>query len=428
MKTVIYQVLTRLWGEGRFSSFDRSVLTGLKASGVDCIWFTGIPRHASGKDFVKGDPGCPYAVTDWYDVNPYLADDPASRLEEFRALVGRCHDVGLTVCMDYIPNHVARDYSGRLPHHDWCDADWTDTLKVDWSAPETVGEMSSILLYWCSFGVDAFRCDMVELVPSALLGEVIANVKGQYPATKFIAEVYGLDNYGRYIDEAGFDLLYDKSGVYDILRAVRTSSMSAENLTWNWQRLGDRQPAMLNFLENHDEQRVTWWAGDPYWAGTAFSMLYNTASYMLYFGEEIGELAPEGAEGRTSIFDMKRSKSLAKLQALYSGDGRLTSREKAVFKRFSSLLKLAHEKAFKAGEVWDLCYLQDACCGFDRQRQFAFMRYLPDGEEVYVVFCNFSDAAATVELQFPDELAHICPKKKLRMSAAAMDFSAVRLQ
>ena len=86
MKQIIYQVLPRLWGNGKFSSFDAEVLSAWKDLGADYIWYTGLIRHASrftGDKVVKGDAGSPYAITDYYDVNPYLADDESRRMEEF---------------------------------------------------------------------------------------------------------------------------------------------------------------------------------------------------------------------------------------------------------------------------------------------------------------------------------------------------------
>ena len=252
MKKIIYQTLPRLWGKGRFSDWDEASLRHLHTLGVDYVWYTGVPRHATGQDFVKGDPGSPYAVTDWRDVNPYLADDPERRMEEFDALVARTHAAGFKVLIDYIPNHVAPDYRGGIVHHDYCDGDWTDTRKNDWSAEATRAEMLEILRFWASRGVDGFRCDMVELVPAEGLKALISAVKADFPDLIFVAEVYGKDNYRRYLEDVGFDLLYDKSGLYDTLRAVCCSGATARGITWNWQWLGDMQPRMLNFLENHD--------------------------------------------------------------------------------------------------------------------------------------------------------------------------------
>ena len=109
-KKIIYQTLPRLWGKGRFSDWDEASFKHLHSLGVDYVWYTGVPRHATGKDFVKGNPGSPYAISDWRDVNPYLADDPERRMEEFDALLARTHAAGFKVLIDYIPNHVAPDY------------------------------------------------------------------------------------------------------------------------------------------------------------------------------------------------------------------------------------------------------------------------------------------------------------------------------
>ena len=85
------------------SCCDKETLEYLRSLGVDYVWYTGIPRHATGKPFVKGDPGSPYAISDWMDVNPYLACDPAERMAEFSSLVGRTHAAGLKLLVDYVP-------------------------------------------------------------------------------------------------------------------------------------------------------------------------------------------------------------------------------------------------------------------------------------------------------------------------------------
>jgi len=137
-KPVIYQVFTRLFGNrnstnkpwgsleengvGKFSDFTDEALEGIREFGVSHIWYTGIPHHAvihdytefgisnDDPDVVKGRAGSPYAVKDYYNVNPDLAEDPAKRLQEFSALVDRTHQHGMKVIIDIVPNHVARHY------------------------------------------------------------------------------------------------------------------------------------------------------------------------------------------------------------------------------------------------------------------------------------------------------------------------------
>ncbi len=140
-KEVVYQVFTRLFGNintnnkpwgtieengvGKFSDFTEEALKEIKDLGITHIWYTGVPHHAlitdytsydisnDDPDIVKGRAGSPYAVKDYYNVNPDLADDPGQRLEEFKALVARTHKIGLKVLIDIVPNHVARHYDGK---------------------------------------------------------------------------------------------------------------------------------------------------------------------------------------------------------------------------------------------------------------------------------------------------------------------------
>ena len=410
-KSIIYQALPRLWGKGHFSDWDAAEFGYLRSLGVDYLWLTGVPRHATGQDFVKGDPGSPYAVTDWTDVNPYLADDPERRMEEFDALLQRAHAAGLRVLIDYIPNHVAPDYAGPIRHFDWCDGDWTDTRKNDWSAPETRAAMLDILRFWAARGVDGFRCDMVELVPPDALGALISAVKADYPALLFVAEAYQKDNYRRYLDEVGFDLLYDKSGMYDTLRAVCCAGATARGLTWNWQWLGGMQPRMLNFLENHDEQRLASpeFLGDARrgLAPLACSLLFNTASFMLYFGQETGEDGRDGACGRTSIFNWCDPPALRALWRSLHGLQPLDPPAAELLARYRELLSYAKLPAFAEGGSWDLGYCNEAAPGFDPDRHFAFVRY--DAGQAWLVACNFSGTPAGMDLVLPAELRAACP-------------------
>ncbi|MEZ9059065.1 alpha-amylase family protein [Vibrio pelagius] len=140
-KHTIYQVFTRLFGNqntnnkpwgaieengvGKFSDFTDKALSEIKDLGITHIWYTGVPHHAVINDYqevgitqdhpsvVKGRAGSPYAVKDYYSVNPDLADNPEKRLEEFEALIKRSHDNGLQVIIDIVPNHVARQYRGN---------------------------------------------------------------------------------------------------------------------------------------------------------------------------------------------------------------------------------------------------------------------------------------------------------------------------
>ena len=135
---IIYQLLPRLFGNtnttnkfygsieengcGKFNDISDKALGEIKNLGITHVFYTGVIEHATmtdhskfgiktdDPDVVKGRAGSPYAIKDYYDVDPDLAVDPNKRMPEFDALIKRTHDAGLKVIIDFVPNHVARTY------------------------------------------------------------------------------------------------------------------------------------------------------------------------------------------------------------------------------------------------------------------------------------------------------------------------------
>lgn len=101
-------------GCGRFVDINERALKAIVDLGVTHVWYTGVIRHATAQynnpAITKGKAGSPYAITDYYDVDPDLAKNESKRMEEFEALVKRTHDAGLGVIIDFVPNHVSREY------------------------------------------------------------------------------------------------------------------------------------------------------------------------------------------------------------------------------------------------------------------------------------------------------------------------------
>ncbi|TDD95254.1 alpha-amylase family protein [Flavobacterium cellulosilyticum] len=160
-KIVVYQVFTRLFGNknttnkpwgtieengvGKFNDFTDKALKEIKDLGVTFIWYTGVPHHALVQDYtsigisnddpevVKGRAGSPYAVKDYYNVNPDLAVHPANRLQEFESLIARTHKAGMKVIIDIVPNHIARKYEGKSNPKDIHDFGADDDVSVEYS-------------------------------------------------------------------------------------------------------------------------------------------------------------------------------------------------------------------------------------------------------------------------------------------------------
>lgn len=479
-KAIIYQVLPRLWntsgkgalkvggslvenGSGHFSSIDEKVLGYLRNTlHVSHVWYTGIIRHAGGENaWVKGKAGSPYAIEDYFDVNPYLADNEDARMDEFKLLIKRTHAAGMKVVIDFIPNHLARTCSAffgkdddvtvhwkpendfyyypgeqlRLPiESDYkeypakasgnaftpapSETDWYDTVRLNYCDYHTAtwDKMLEVLLFWCGLGVDAFRCDMVELVPRQAISFLISEVKKQYPDTQFIAEVYDKSSYSYYAYEAGFDALYDKCGLYDTLFSIVRYNADAagysgtDGITASWQFLGNLQPYMLNFLENHDELRIA----SDFFAGSAknsfaalyVSLLLNTSPFMMYFGQEVGERGMDaegfsGLNGRTTIFDWWCPKSIKDLDAyIHSGKG-LDQEESALLNRYSELLAYSQEEIIRLGATYDLQYCNAGSEGYDSTRYFAFLRAYEG--IIHLIVANFSATDADITVHIPAE-------------------------
>ena len=539
-KSIIYQIFPRYWGDragkqkkggtldengcGKFSNIDRESLDYFKSLGVTHLWLTGIVRHATGEstggctasspDWVKGRAGSPYAITDYYDVNPYLADVPEKRMEEFKDLLKRVHNAGLKVIIDFVPNHVARDYTSFTALHPaptgmpslgsdddksvhWREEndffyypgtelklpvksqtykelpalasgnaytaepavnDWYDTVKINYCDTHTGtwDKMLDIVRFWAGMGVDGFRCDMVELVPADFFTWLIREIHKQYPEIVFIAEVYQKELYSKYIREVGFDLLYDKSGMYDTIRAIVQKNtddsgvpveawQSTRKITWNWQSLGDLQPYMLNFLENHDEQRF---ASDFFgkdarnvFAALYASLYFNRASFMIYSGQEVGERGMyqegfSGKDGRSTIFDWYTSDKVRKLWRYIHGDMKaLDRKDVALLERYrSALTQATGNRAVISGSTYDLCYCNLSSDGFCVDRHFAFLRDC--GDDTVLVACNFSNVDAEMELSIPEhafqwlelnETETLNHNKPIHLKVPAMDATVVKL-
>lgn len=505
MKPVIYQLLPRLFsnlcenpvacgtieqnGCGKFSGVSSSALRAIKSLGATHVWLTGVIEHAHCPDYsaygitphnphvIKGQAGSPYAITDYYDVDPDLADDPARRMEEFEALVERIHRQGMKVIIDFVPNHVGREYHsdaaprgvrdlGRddnngvafLPDNNFyylpgtrfqpsnvflgdyveeparasgndCFTpspdrnDWYETVKLNYGidyltntgvhydpVPSTWSKMLHILKYWTRKGVDGFRCDMAHMVPIEFWSWAIAQVKKVNRKVVFIAEIYDVNLYRPYIFQGGFDYLYDKVNLYDTLRAIQCHGVPASAITGCWQRVDGIEDHMLNFLENHDEQRYAsdFYAGRPdtVLPSLAVSALIGKGAEMIYFGQELGERGMDaegfsGRDGRTTIFDYW---SLETMRAWLKGgkpsSAGLTPEQIRLRNLYRQVLNLCNDSpAIAEGSFFDLMYVNLDNPSLNPSKIYAFLRHHDD--ETLLIAVNFAGEEASVNINIP---------------------------
>ena len=506
-KPVIYQIFTRLFtntreecvpfgsieqnGAGKMNDINPYVLSKIKELGITHIWYTGIIEHATATDYsrfgirpdnchvVKGRAGSPYAIKDYYDVDPDIAVDVPRRMQEFEALVERTHQAGMKVIIDFVPNHVARQYGSdakpagvddlgadddptmqfspsnnfyyitrqqfsprgvylgegdeayrefpaKATGNDCFSAfpdrnDWYETVKLNYGVdygdgsrhfdpiPSTWMKMLHILRFWCAKGIDGFRCDMAHMVPVNFWKWALPQVKSKYPNVIFIAEIYDVNLYRDYIYNGHFDYLYDKVNLYDTLRAIQCQNVSAACITSCWQTVDGIADRMLNFLENHDEQRFASWqyAGDAALVlpSLVVSATISRGPMMIYAGQELGEKAIDaegfsGRDGRTSIFDYW---SVPTLRRWYN-NGKCDSERLSAFEvelrgKYQKILTLCNsEPAISQGGFFDLMYVNYQ--NVNPHHQFAYLRH-HKGETILIVV-NFGGYKCHIDLCVPD--------------------------
>jgi len=553
MRPIIYQTLPRLYGAvskenvrngsidqngcGKMNDYTTKALKHIRGLGFNYIWYTGLIEHATKTNYsrygikadnpavVKGNAGSPYAIKDYYDIDPDLAVEVPKRMKEFEALVARTHHAGLKMIIDFVPNHVARqygsdakpmgvsdlgenddretafstqnnfyylpgqhldisdiagedasydEYPARVTGNDCYSArpsknDWYETVKLNYGInpsthhldvtiaeqlnatvptdgirgyghlgnpqlpslggvgggrilftyPNTWSKMLDILRFWASKGIDGFRCDMAEMVPVEFWEWAIPQIKSEHKNIIFIAEVYNPNEYRNYIYRGHFDYLYDKVGMYDTLRSV-VGGASASLITQCWQSIDDIQQHMLNFLENHDEQRIAspFFASEPRKAYPALlvSALMRTNPFMVYQGQALGidgmeDAGFSGSDGRTTIFDYWSTDAFRRWRNEDRFDGlQLRDRERESVGYYTRVLHIAAtERAITEGQTFDLMYANYENQAMDTNRLFAFLRKYK--EETILVVANFADTEMWADVRIP---AHAVEYLQLR--------------
>jgi glycosidase len=304
--------------------------------------------------------------------------------------------------------------------------DWFETVKLNYGVdiqngnktyfdpiPDTWIKMKDILTYWANKKVDAFRCDMAEMVPVEFWHWVIPKIKEVNPEIIFIAEIYNLDQYRNYIQTGGFDYLYDKVLLYDTLRAMINGERSSADIPQIQKRLRGINHNMLHFLENHDEQRVAsrFFANDPWKAVPAMviSAVIDQGPVMIYFGQEVGEPGNgaegfSGDDGRTTHFDYWGVPEHQKWMNNGAFDGGLLTAEQKQLRQFYvDLLSLASKNvALTQGNYIDITEQNITAGNFDR-KVHAFLRF--SGAERLLVVTSFNDSDQEVKIQIPREAA-----------------------
>ena len=340
MKPIIYQLLPRTFanynetrrhagtlqenGSGTMNAITSRALRAIRDLGATHVWYTGVIRHATAQyntpEIVKGKAGSPYAITDYYDIDPDICEDKRRRMQEFLELVERSHQAKLDVIIDFVPNHVAREYHsackpkgvedlGEKDNPAWAFSprnnfyylnepfspqfdvaeyeenparatgndcfsahpskqDWYETIKLNYGVfYQGNGEQQFDPIpntWYKMLHILLFWSSKGVNGFRCDMAEMVPQAFWAWVIPQ-VKEQYPnmlfiaeVYNPNLYRDylAAGFDYLYDKVGMYDYLRGVTSKNWPAEGITEQWQYVDDIRHHMLYFLENHDEQRI----------------------------------------------------------------------------------------------------------------------------------------------------------------------------
>ena len=292
---VVYEIFPRAFSpQGNFDGITAR-LDDLKDLGVDILWL--MPIHPIGHEKKKGTIGSPYAVRDYYGINPDYGT-----AADLHRLISEAHHRGMKVIIDIVANHTSwdsvmmkwpdfyeHDATGKItyPH------DWYDVAKLNYQNPKLREYMKKMLVYWIrDFDLDGFRCDVAEDVPTDFWENARAELDKIKPDIVMLAEGHKAELLLKAFD---FDYSWP---LHSALTNVLQGRGSAADLRSEWEkefREWPRGSVHLRFSDNHDERRAIARFGEPGALAASALMLTLDGVPLLYNGMEVGDTAESGA-------------------------------------------------------------------------------------------------------------------------------------
>jgi len=374
---VIYEVYLRSFSkEGSFKALERR-LPELKDLGVTVVWL--MPIHPVGDLNRKGRLGSPYSVQDYYAINPEFGT-----LEEFKSLVEATHALGMKIIIDLVANHTSWDSKLVMEHSDWFttdsegaivspNPDWTDVADLNYDHHELRKYMIEMMKYWVQdVGIDGFRCDVAELVPTDFWSRARKELDKIKPVI-MLSEGTLPEHH-----EEAFDLTYSWS-VYDVLGKIIKGSTPVSALDDILQSESYRFPKSslrLRFNTNHDKNAYDAPAVVKYTRQGAKATALLAFSFpgvpLIYNGEEVGNDKKLDLFDKVAI-DWRKSPDF---REFYRKLGMLRAKHAGL--RRGQYVKLQNTDSVKV-------------CSFARQYEKSYV----------VIVINFNQSPKSVEVSVP---------------------------
>jgi len=290
---VLYEVYLRSFStEGTIKALEKRI-PELKKLGVTVIWL--MPIHPVGKINRKGTLGSPYSVQDYYGINSEFGT-----LDDFKSLVNAVHQQGLKIIIDLVANHTAWDNPMLTEHPEWYthdasgkiispNQDWTDVADLNYDTPELRKYMITMMKYWVhDVGIDGFRCDVAELVPTDFWEDAVKELETIKPVM-MLSEGTLPEHHLK-----AFDITYSWN-VYDVFEKVIHGSIPPtifHDLLKTELYQFPRGALRMRFNTNHDKNAFDGPAAEKFTPQGAKATAVLTFTYpgipLIYNGEEVG--------------------------------------------------------------------------------------------------------------------------------------------
>lgn len=383
---VIYELNTRNFSPtGDFKGVTAR-LPELQKLGVTIIWL--MPIHPIGEKMRKGTIGSPYAVRDYYGINPdYGTKDDLTRL------VSEAHGLGMKVIIDVVVNHTSwdnkmmstpsyykRDAAGKIlsPY------DWTDVAALDYDNPALRKYISDNLVYWVrDVGLDGFRCDVAWNVPRSFWDDTRAKLQAIKPDVFMLAEAHSPE-----LLVKAFDADYSWP-VYHAMASVIQEGKPATVIRDEWQKERDADPrgaTHMRISDDHDEKRAIARFGERGALASSALVFLLDGIPLLYNGMEVGDVT-ESTD--PALFE--------KMPVFWS----IARRRPEFVKFYEGIIPLRREhSALRRGETqW--------IANSDADRVVTFVRR--DATEELLVAINFSSPAFTGMVEASGSFSEVTP-------------------
>ena len=292
---VVYEIYPRAFSaQGNFSGVTAR-LDDLKALGVNILWL--MPIHPIGQEKKKGTIGSPYAVRDYYGINP----DYGTK-EDFKKLIKEAHRRGMKVIIDIVANHTSWDsvmmkwpeyYEHDASGHITYPHDWSDVAELNYSNPRLRQYMTDMLKYWLrEFDLNGFRCDVAEEVPTDFWENARAELDKIKPDIVMLAEGHKAELLVKAFD---FDYSWP---LHSALTNALQGRGRASDLRSEWEKEFKEWPhgsLHMRFSDNHDERRAIARFGELGALAASALMFTLDGVPLLYNGMEVGDTTESGA-------------------------------------------------------------------------------------------------------------------------------------